>query len=43
MKGFSRFAFLGWFITSFPRTSKVIVILATVAILVAMYTAAVKQ
>jgi hypothetical protein len=26
MRGLFRFAFLGWFITSFPRTSKAIVI-----------------
>ena len=43
MRGnFFKFAFVGWFITSFPRTSKALVILAALALLYAMY-AAVKQ
>jgi hypothetical protein len=43
MRGLFRFAFLGWFITSFPRTSKAIVILAAVALLVAMYMSAARR
>lgn len=40
---FFKFALVGWFITSFPRTSKAIVIIAALALLVAMYMAAVKR
>ena len=43
MRGFFRFAFLGWFITSYPRTSKAIVILAALALLIGIYMSAVKR
>ncbi len=43
MRGFFRFAFLGWFITSYPRTSKAIVILAALALLIGIYMSVVKR
>lgn len=43
MRGLFRFAFLGWLITSYPRTSKALVILAALALIVAMYMSAVKR
>jgi hypothetical protein len=38
-----KFAFVGWFITSYPRTAKALVILAAVAFLIGMYVSAVKR
>jgi hypothetical protein len=43
MRGLFRFAFLGWLITSYPRTTKVIVVLVALALLVGMYLSAVKR
>jgi hypothetical protein len=43
VRGLFRFAFLGWFITSFPRTSKAIVVLAAFALLIGMYLSAAKR
>jgi hypothetical protein len=43
MRNFYKFAFVGWFITAFPRTSKTLVILAAVALLFGMCMAAVKR
>ncbi len=43
MRGLFRFAFLGWFITSYPRTAKALVIMAAVALLIGMYMSTVKR
>jgi hypothetical protein len=42
-RGSFKFAFVGWFITSYPRTAKALVIVAALALLWGMYASAIKK
>jgi hypothetical protein len=43
MRRYFRFALIAWFITAYPRTSKLLVLLAALALIVGMYLSAVKR
>lgn len=43
MRRYFKFALIAWFISAYPRTSKALVILAAIALVVGMYLSAVKQ
>jgi len=43
MRRYFKFALVAWFISAYPRTSKLLVILAVLALIVGMYLSAVKR